>query len=878
MNNHECTHLWSRGLAASANEPNGAVKERLRVAHRQFWSNATTLAREIQRDVPNLTLHDEAHFEALWARADQIAGNLELTPLETFVFGGAILLHDTANSVAAFPGRLGEIEATPEWRDAAAAWRDRAGTEPHAALPAEAATIVLFEALRALHAERAQTLAGFAVEVDGRQTHLLQDDQLRTHLGPLIGAIAASHHWDVDTLRKKLPPQQGALTGMPAEWTIRPVLLACLLRCADATQLDQQRAPDFLYGLLQLHGLSELHWRAQNRLAIPHVDPNDTRTLVFTSTMPFAEADADAWWIAYDAIQMANRELQACRSLLGDLRLPALAIHRIAGAESAERLAEHVTVKGWRPVAARVKISEVDRVVDMFAGKELYGPQMAVPLRELIQNSADAIRFRRELEPQGAGYEGAVTVELRLANDGSDDVWLVVEDDGLGMSEAVLTGPLIDFGSSYMSSALVKAERPGLLSKGRQRIGKFGIGFFSAFMLGDEVHVASRPFDKGLDFCRTLCLNKRALARPLLLDQRPDDFSATTSTRVAIRVKSEEHAAFLTLNAGGQVSHKITIGQLVGTLCPMLDVDVFVVEGGAKTRIHTRRWMDEDRLTWLRRILLPDVRGREKFDPDLERAAARLSFLDPEDPSAGLACVSCTSGSGVTTVGTLKATTTFNPFKDEFVGAIDYAPGGPRRDTGCIRAQAKLAEWATGQALKAKHANLPLPQRQYVARRVALFGGDATPIASIQLKGEWRSLEEIFELLAGGEALWAPLKVDEPFHPDRLLITKVRERHSGWVDSYRPGELEYLLPTLEGSDHGDGNDAYYAVEHDNVPAPVSFTTLLRRYANAHGYALDLAIENDVSFAKYVGASSERDRLIPGKVIVGSALKLSVRKD
>jgi hypothetical protein len=106
---------------------------------------------------------------------------------------------------------------------------------------------------------------------------------------------------------------------MPLNWTIRPVVLACLLRCADAAQLDQQRAPDFLYALLQLRGVSERHWRAQNRLATPLVDPDDPSALLFTSTRPLEERDTDAWWIAFDAIQVASRELRAADAVLRDL-------------------------------------------------------------------------------------------------------------------------------------------------------------------------------------------------------------------------------------------------------------------------------------------------------------------------------------------------------------------------------------------------------------------------------------------------------------------------------------------------------------------------------------------------------------------------------
>jgi hypothetical protein len=67
----------------------------------------------IATDLPGLTLHDERHFEALWRRADQIAGcQYHLNPLELFVFGGSILLHDAGLTLGAYSGGLQALTQT----------------------------------------------------------------------------------------------------------------------------------------------------------------------------------------------------------------------------------------------------------------------------------------------------------------------------------------------------------------------------------------------------------------------------------------------------------------------------------------------------------------------------------------------------------------------------------------------------------------------------------------------------------------------------------------------------------------------------------------------------------------------------------------------
>lgn len=868
----ESKNIWLRSMSCATDSAHSAQIKRLKASYGRFWSNAIVLARQIQHDVKNLTLHDESHFEALWERVDQIAGSdLVLSPLEVFVLGGAILLHDNANSLAAFKGGIEELRKTPEWRDAAAEWTNKnEGRDEAASLGAEATSAILFEVLRSLHAERAETLANLSFENGGQTFHLIEDDQLRTHLGDIIGQIAASHHWDITTLSSRLPRVRGALSNMPSNWTIRPVLIACLLRCADATQLDQQRAPDFLYAILNLRGVSELHWRAQNRLAAPVISSHDPSALIFSSTMSFGPDDAEAWWIAHDAIQVANRELQASNSLLRDLRLPPLAISRVEGALSPSALSEYVTVKGWRPVQAEIKISKVGKIVEMFGGEQLYGAEPMVAVRELIQNCADAIRFRRELEPSGSGYDGRITVRIRTCEDDETSYWLDIEDDGIGMSEAVLTGPLIDFGSSYLSSALVKSERPGLLSKGRMRIGQFGIGFFSCFMIANEVLVTSRPFDKGRDETRTLHFRDGLGHRPLLLDDRLADLSIM-STRVRLKLSSDQYSKLMEIPIPNFYEEKsVTISTLVGILSPMLDVDLFVEESGHTRLIHRRKWMEEDRLSWLRRITAAEIRDDAKFEECLAEAVPLLTFIDPADPALGLACIMGNAGAGVPTVGTLRASLTFNSFANEYNGAIDYYAGDASRRRGEARAGSMLGVWATEQARRHRDANTDLSKRVAIAERVADFGGDPSLVATMSLDRKLISLEEVLAYLAAKGDLYMPIKYRD-FAGEQVAITVVRERHTGFVDSYRPGELEFVIPTIEAA--SENNSDFYILPTEGYKARSGFYTVLGELAERSGYEIIAEIIDRVDFARYVGQASHREGLFPGKMIGCTGLKI-----
>ena len=302
-------------------------------------------------------MHNQAHLEAVWDVADQLAGpEFPMTPLETFVFGGAVLLHDLAHSVTAYRGGIDAVRKTPEWRQAVL-WRlDLADDAPDPSDQEiehpgdEIAREALFDTLRTLHAEQAEKLHDIPYALPDGEIYLIDDIVLRRHFGLTIGKIAASHHWDREKLRPRLRKQIGPLGWAPKLGSIQPVRLACLLRCADACQIDQRRAPDFDLALQAPIGMSKKHWQAQNRLTPPTIDDDSP---AFTSTQAFDQEDADVWWIAHDLIQIAHRELQECAALMRDQDLPPLRVTGVAGASDPAKLAtDYVETEGWVPVDA----------------------------------------------------------------------------------------------------------------------------------------------------------------------------------------------------------------------------------------------------------------------------------------------------------------------------------------------------------------------------------------------------------------------------------------------------------------------------------------------------------------------------------------------
>ena len=358
---------------------------------------------------------------------------------------------------------------------------------------------------------------------NGEQIYLLDDAELRQAFGAAIGRVAHSHHWDIERVAETLLDNIGAGTVLPADWSVSERKVACLLRCADAAHIDRRRAPTILYAATRPSGISDVHWGAQNKINKPVVDGS---TLIYSAGQPFKSSDAASWWLAYDLVRLVDKEIRASNAMLEELKFTPLQVQQVLGAESPRALSIHLRPDGWRPIDAEVRVSDPVHLAQTLGGHHLYGEDVLAPFRELLQNSADAIRARRQLENRPTSW-GTIRVTVEAVPDEPNSCWVHVDDNGIGMTERVLCGPLIDFGKSIWNSPLLREEFPGLQSKNIRPIGKFGIGFFSVFEIAKPIQVTSKHCEAGMSEAKVLefrSLATRPLLRPAEAKELPGSF------------------------------------------------------------------------------------------------------------------------------------------------------------------------------------------------------------------------------------------------------------------------------------------------------------------------------------------------------------------
>ena len=110
-------------------------------------------------------------------------------------------------------------------------------------------------------------------------------------------------------------------------------------------------------------------------------------------------------------------------------------------------------------------------------------------LRELISNASDACdKLRYEAIAHPDLTADGLPLSIRITPD-SEAGTLTVADTGIGMSRQELIG---DLGTIARSGTRAFLDRLAEAGTGQDLIGKFGVGFYSAFMVADRIEVISR--------------------------------------------------------------------------------------------------------------------------------------------------------------------------------------------------------------------------------------------------------------------------------------------------------------------------------------------------------------------------------------------------
>jgi hypothetical protein len=672
-------------------------------------------------------------MDALWELADVIAGDdAELNPAEGFVLGVAILVHDLAMSHAAYVLRGSSLRDHSTWPDVLAARiRARFGRAPipseMAAPPEDLAAEAEQELLRTLHSESAVLLPTAEWDrLDGTKEYLIEDPEIRGAYGRLIGRIAASHHWDKSLLVGEFGTRTGAISSAPASWTVDSLVIACLLRTADAAHIDASRTPDMLAYVRGVSGESLAHWKFQAKVQRPFLQGD---RLVFTAPAGFGRDEIQSWWLAFDVLTMIDGELHGVDNILADAGRARFRAKGVAHVESPKDCQSQLPCNGWEPVAARVQVSDVAGLVRRLGGEGLYGKDPVAGIREIVTNACDAVLALSAFHDYRGTRLRNGRVEVAMVTDGAGS-WISVEDNGIGMTPSALTKALLDFGRSSWLDPAIAADNPGLIASKFEPVGKYGIGFFASFMLGNRVEVLSRARSAGPADTWVLEFGDGLEHRPTLRQCDAHEELAEPGTRVRVLldealVNGDELALHIVHHGRrwSSVLHETKLADLLPWLLPASSVDIWTKDLGEtepKPVVRAGDWVTVDGAQFLTR-----VNGWSRSGDDPQEAKIRQLTLSELGDSLEIVY----SEEGIP------------------VGRIARLPESVIDDIGWPGAEYSVVTAGPARTASAVHglAGLLLGKPSRAARDAA------TPLVSPDVMSEWATAQAA--LAAKGEAI-----------------------------------------------------------------------------------------------------------------------------
>lgn len=272
--------------------------------------------------------------------------------------------------------------------------------------------------------------------------------------------------------------------GEKPEETVNLQYTAIILRTVDLLQITKSRAPSVLYQVINPKDpVSQTEWQKQSAVrsirAAPGKDRDGRASLTAQSDtiQVFARFEkAEGFFGLSSYLQYVKKQLAQSQDALKQSE------HHLATPPKFPWKYiddTHVEAVGFLTDSFGFELDQ-HKILDLLTGHTLYNDTNVV-IRELTQNSLDAIRLQAHLNKIPSENYGRIDITWDSANK-----ILEVTDNGTGMSQDVIESHLLKVGSSRYQDPKFRESHPEFTS-----ISRFGIGVLSAFMVADDVEITT---------------------------------------------------------------------------------------------------------------------------------------------------------------------------------------------------------------------------------------------------------------------------------------------------------------------------------------------------------------------------------------------------
>lgn len=319
------------------------------------------------------------------------------------------------------------------------------------------------------------------------------------------GLIARSHGLELREAVSLIPKQLQAVDAK-----VHMPFLMILVRIGDYIQMHSGRAPELAHAIKSIRSpISKREWDTHRSVTnvLPtgdpeslyvQVDPND---IVVLDRMKFLIGDI-------------QQELDKSWGVLGEIygRMHEYGMSKLG--IKIRRIKSNLvddnnlnSLLGFYPEPARLSSSNAS-LIELLV-KPLYGNSPFIGIRELVQNSIDAVEAYKYYSANNMNafkdvYLDSldILIELESSDEGN---FVKITDNGIGMTTDMVIDYFLKAGASFRKSRFWEEYFSDSEGKSKTyRSGRFGIGALAGFLIGPNISVTTRhatePEDKGIEF------------------------------------------------------------------------------------------------------------------------------------------------------------------------------------------------------------------------------------------------------------------------------------------------------------------------------------------------------------------------------------------
>jgi hypothetical protein len=496
----------------------------------QYAAHLSTFLEKVKRDIPAIhvlfpqfTPHDNLHhLEPLFKLASNLLGERLLKGLnitELFLLACALYGHDWGMAVD---------EQYKQMLMSKAPRADKNIEEDR-------------KRLRLFLADVGVEVAGDSVIKDlgidawrefVRRTHTQRSaDRIRSHFETIdtgvairLAQICQSHGDDCENLRAQdLYPLRCSVLGE----VVNLRALAVYLRLSDLFDLADNRTPYAIWKYVAPSDpRSVIEWdkhRAIRQVTFPSYPGNVRHVLVDGSTN-----DNELYAELKDLESYCQKELGLCLDILSEMPDSKYYIDIVS-------LDWKMHAEGFKPISARF---EFDREKMLgFLSHELYQGDRLVFLRELLQNSIDAIRMRLELlrkAEKAPDFKDLGYIEVFVEDVPDGSMRIVWKDNGIGMDEKTIRNFLAVIGRSYYRSHDFQQ-----LKLSMDPISEFGIGLLTCFTISNTMQIITKRDQNIFSDSKPLKVQIPSVDRHFRIEEIEPTNSVGPGTTIELRINSE---------------------------------------------------------------------------------------------------------------------------------------------------------------------------------------------------------------------------------------------------------------------------------------------------------------------------------------------------